>query len=109
MHHQFPEVEELRDHARPVNGHRFLRVTGVAFGAVNELTARAVGEFDLRGHTVRERQPAGGRPGRLRQDTQWPRVEEEAKIVQKMTRLAEHATAAFGVVPIPVLRIEPYG
>src|SRR5882762_86837 len=50
------------------HGADLLRPGAVALGGIDELSARAVGEFDLGGDAVGEWQPSGGRPDCLRAD-----------------------------------------
>src|SRR5437660_11679730 len=107
MDDQFLKVGDFGNHAGAINAQQFLRKTRVAFGAVNQLAARAVAEFNLGGYAVGKRESARGRPGGLRQNADRARVKQETKVVEKMARLTEHPSAAFGVVPIPMLRVKP--
>src|SRR5688500_20294090 len=64
----FDEIKKFDDHAGGEESHRFFWKSGVALGAVNELAARAVGEFDLGSDAVRKRELAGGGPRSLGRD-----------------------------------------
>src|SRR5438034_5740436 len=109
MNDQFLKVGDFGNDAGAINAQQFLRKTRVSFGAVNQLAARAVAEFNLGRYAVGKREATRGRPGGLRQNADRARVEQETKVVEKMARLTEHPSAAFGVVCIPMLRVERAG
>src|SRR3989442_4877919 len=84
MHRQYLEVHQLRHHACGVHAQHCLRKTGIPFSAVNELTARTLGELDLRRHAVGKRQPSRRGPGGLRQRSHGSGVEKETKEVEEV-------------------------
>src|SRR5688572_19568736 len=106
MNGKFLEIRNLADQSACEGRNGFLRETRVAFRRINQLPGRAVGELDLRGHAVRERQPARSRPGGLGKHSHGLGIEQETKIVEKMARLPQHAPAALRVIGIPMLRVE---
>src|SRR6266480_6463131 len=106
MDHQFLKVGDFGNDAGAIYAQQFLRKTRVSFAAVNQLAARAVAEFNLGSNAVGKRESACGRPGGLRQNADRARVEQETKVIEKMARLTEHPSAAFGVVRIPMLRVK---
>src|SRR5256885_10110552 len=89
MHDKYPKMGGFSHHPCAVTRHLSFGKTAVAFGAVNQLAARAVGELDLRRHAVGKRQSPARRPRRLREHARGLRVEQETKIIQKMTRSEE--------------------
>src|SRR5947199_10235890 len=105
MNDQFLKVGDFGNDAGAINAQQFLRKTRVSFGAVNQLAARAVAEFNLGRYAVGKREATRGRPGGLRQNADRARVEQETKVVEKMERLTEHPSAAIIYIHIQILPV----